>query len=183
MFNSDNQSLAAPKLNVMTINQALGLGYGFVVAVANQRLESNEMPVDPDRESPILCQPEVPLRWNHNGAGKQVLYCTRLKITIGQVGPHRPAAHRFTGTKKAPLAEPSGGSYARQTPRPNRVPDIAAPHALPLPFHWRPNRTGPKACEGVDSEGAELSHARANPDLPYPLEAPSNYCAHLTLGL
>jgi hypothetical protein len=86
MFNSDNQSLAAPKLNVMTINQALGLGYGFVVAVANQRLESNEMPVDPDRESPILCHPDVPLRWNHNGAGKQVLYATRLKIKIGQVG-------------------------------------------------------------------------------------------------
>jgi len=43
-----------------------------------------------------------------------------------------------------------------------------------VPSFWR--------AEGVDGEGDELSHARPNPDLPYLLEVPANYCAHLDLG-
>jgi hypothetical protein len=54
-----NQSIAAPKLNIVAINQALGLSYGFLIAVVKQRFESDEMPVDPNGKGPILCIPKV----------------------------------------------------------------------------------------------------------------------------
>ncbi|SDS84902.1 hypothetical protein SAMN05444158_3439 [Bradyrhizobium canariense] len=53
----DNQTVAAPKLNVMPINQAFSLGNGFPVVETNQWLVTYKMPVDPDRVDSILSHP------------------------------------------------------------------------------------------------------------------------------
>jgi hypothetical protein len=66
--------------------QALGLGYRFVIAVTNKRLEANKMPVDPDGKRPILCHPESPHLtddriFNWCSKNKSVCYRTQEPIT------------------------------------------------------------------------------------------------------
>lgn len=51
----DHEPFAAPKLNVVTINKALRLRYGFVVVAAHERLECYEMPIITDPISPVIC--------------------------------------------------------------------------------------------------------------------------------
>jgi hypothetical protein len=46
MVQPGNQSRSAPKLDVVSINQATGFGYGIVIAVADQRFKPDEMTVD-----------------------------------------------------------------------------------------------------------------------------------------
>jgi hypothetical protein len=55
-----NQPLGAPNLNGAAIQQPLGSLDCLVIGIANNRLESDEMPVGPDRESPVFCHPKVP---------------------------------------------------------------------------------------------------------------------------
>jgi hypothetical protein len=43
----------------VAINQALGLSYGFLIAVAKQRFESDEMPVDPNGKGRYSAIPKV----------------------------------------------------------------------------------------------------------------------------
>jgi hypothetical protein len=72
---SSNQPLATPNLNVAVPEQALGPFDGFVVVIANDRLEADEMLVDADGISPVLYHPESPhLRMAENNH--------RLKINI-----------------------------------------------------------------------------------------------------
>jgi hypothetical protein len=54
VLQSDNEPLAAPNLNVVTVNQALRLGYGLAVVATNQRLKTYEMPVEVNGISPVL---------------------------------------------------------------------------------------------------------------------------------
>jgi hypothetical protein len=55
VFQPDNETLAAPNLNVVAVNQALRLGYGLAVVATNQRLKAYEVPVKANGISPVLC--------------------------------------------------------------------------------------------------------------------------------
>jgi hypothetical protein len=57
---SFNETLAAPKLNIVPVNQTAGLLDCLCIVGANQRFESNEMPIVTNGVSPILCHPKVP---------------------------------------------------------------------------------------------------------------------------
>jgi hypothetical protein len=48
-------TLTAPKLNVVTVNQALGLVDGFAVVRTNQGLVPNEMPIDAYSIGAVRC--------------------------------------------------------------------------------------------------------------------------------
>jgi hypothetical protein len=51
---SSNETLAAPKLDIATIDKAPGLLDGFGIISANQRLRAYKMPVAPDGKCPVL---------------------------------------------------------------------------------------------------------------------------------
>jgi hypothetical protein len=46
-FQTDNEPITAPNLNVVTVNQALRLGYGLAVVATNQRLKAYEVTSKP----------------------------------------------------------------------------------------------------------------------------------------
>jgi hypothetical protein len=56
----DHQALAAPKLNVVPVNESLGFLDCLGIVTANQRLKACEMPVAPDGISPVFDHPKVP---------------------------------------------------------------------------------------------------------------------------
>jgi hypothetical protein len=57
MFQPDNEPIAAPNLNGVTVNQAPCLGYGLAVVATNQRLKTYEMSVNANGVGPVLCHP------------------------------------------------------------------------------------------------------------------------------
>jgi hypothetical protein len=54
---SSDEALAAPKLDIVTVDQTLGLLDGFGIIRANQRLRADKMPVAPDDKRPVLYHP------------------------------------------------------------------------------------------------------------------------------
>jgi len=69
-FQPDNEPIAAPNLHVVTVNQALRVGYGLAVVPTNQRLKTYEVPVGAKGISPVLCHPRLLQRPQF--AGKKV---------------------------------------------------------------------------------------------------------------
>jgi hypothetical protein len=55
-----NEAIGAPNLNVAAIKHPLGVLDCLLIGIANDRFKADEMPVCPDRESPVLCHPKVP---------------------------------------------------------------------------------------------------------------------------
>jgi hypothetical protein len=60
MFEHDHKPRAAPKLNIMPVDKALGPFDCLGIVNARQRLESVKMPIVPDDVSTVLDHPEVP---------------------------------------------------------------------------------------------------------------------------
>ena len=54
VFQPNDQAVAAPKLNIMAIDEALGLGGCLEIVGANQRLEADEMPVEANDISSVF---------------------------------------------------------------------------------------------------------------------------------
>jgi hypothetical protein len=69
-FQPDNEPIAAPNLDVVTVNQALGLGYGLAVVATDQPLKTYEMSVNANGVNPVLCHPGL-LQWAQF-AGKEL---------------------------------------------------------------------------------------------------------------
>ena len=57
VFQPDNETLAAPNLNVVAVNQALRLGYSFAVVATNQRLKAYEVAVKANGINPVFRHP------------------------------------------------------------------------------------------------------------------------------
>jgi hypothetical protein len=53
----DHKTWAAPKLNVLALNQSLGFLDCLGIVGARQRLKSNEMPINANGVRPVLCHP------------------------------------------------------------------------------------------------------------------------------
>jgi hypothetical protein len=53
----DHKTWAAPKLNVLAVNQSLGFLDCLGIVGARQRLKSNEMPINANGVRPVLCHP------------------------------------------------------------------------------------------------------------------------------
>jgi hypothetical protein len=54
MFQPNDEAVAAPKLNIMAIDEALGLGGCLEIVGANQRPEADEMPVEANDISSVF---------------------------------------------------------------------------------------------------------------------------------
>jgi hypothetical protein len=50
----DNEAVGIPKLDVMTINETLSLGYRLAIIATDERLKSREVTIDSDEIRPIF---------------------------------------------------------------------------------------------------------------------------------
>jgi hypothetical protein len=57
VIEADHKAVTTPELNVMAVDKGLRFLDGLGIILANQRLESYEVPVAPDDKCPILFHP------------------------------------------------------------------------------------------------------------------------------